>query len=205
MAIKPAAGPTRRSHGRPPMLAQPRNLAQVADLRSSRLRSERHKARLRARVASQPRESATQKAAVQIPLELLPHEPRQRELHGAVVDGAVERLEVVLDDLVERRLLRPACKLGTTSSTSRRWTTSYSSSPPWSCSERAALGTHGFAVAPSDHMTTNELLQAPAPVGSTGPPRLPAWTPLDRICPAHPIGHEEVERRDLKWLRSRPL
>ena len=32
-------------------------------------------------------------------LELLPHESRQRELHRALVDGTLERLEIALDDL----------------------------------------------------------------------------------------------------------
>ncbi len=76
------------------------------------LTGERHEARLRARVASESREPAAEKAAIEVSLELLPHEPRECELHGAVGDGAVECLEVVLDDLVERRRLRPAALVG---------------------------------------------------------------------------------------------
>ena len=58
------------------------------------------------------REPTAEKAAVEVALELLPHEPRQCELHSAVVDGAVEGLEVVLDDPVERRRFRAVMAMG---------------------------------------------------------------------------------------------
>jgi hypothetical protein len=75
---------------------------------SPALAAERHQPRLLAPVTPKTREPSAEQAAVEIALEFLPHELRQRDREGTVVHRAVERGEVVLHHLIERRLLRSA-------------------------------------------------------------------------------------------------
>src|ERR1700678_1396316 len=56
-----------------------------------------------ARAAPKPREAAAEQAAVEVRLKLLRRVLRQFDVERAIGDGAVERLEVVAHELVERR------------------------------------------------------------------------------------------------------
>jgi len=62
----------------------------------------RHKPCLCTSLAAKPREAPAQKPAVEIALELLSHEPGQRDRDRPVVDRGVERLEILRNDLVCR-------------------------------------------------------------------------------------------------------
>jgi hypothetical protein len=65
------------------------------------------------------REAAAEQSAVEVPVELFAHEARQRDRERAVVHRSVERLEVVADDLVERRSLGSAAFVGEARATRR--------------------------------------------------------------------------------------
>lgn len=72
------------------------------------LAAERHQPRLLAAITPKAPEATAEQPAVEIALELLPHEPRQRDRERTVVHRAVERREVVRHHLIERRLFRSA-------------------------------------------------------------------------------------------------
>ena len=79
--------------------------ADAGGAEATALARERHEQAVRAGAATEPREASAEDAAAQIRIELLlrvfGHTHRER----AVVDGAVQGLEVVTDDLVQRRRL----------------------------------------------------------------------------------------------------
>ena len=69
------------------------------------LARERHEQTVRAGATAEPREASAQDAAAQIRLELLLRMLRHAHRERTVVDGAVQRVEVVADNLVQRRRL----------------------------------------------------------------------------------------------------
>ena len=81
-------------------------LRQARRAEAAALAAERHQPRLLTPIAPEPHEAKAQQAAIQIALELLIHEPRKRDREGAFVHSTVERGQVVLHYLMERRLLR---------------------------------------------------------------------------------------------------
>jgi hypothetical protein len=68
--------------------------------------SEGHQVLLAARLAFEAGEAAAEQAAVEVALELTPHERWQRRSPKARDHGRVERLHVALHHRVERRRLR---------------------------------------------------------------------------------------------------
>jgi len=69
------------------------------------LATERHQPALGAPLAFQPGKTAAEKPTVEVCLQLLAGVLRDPHRERAVVDRAVQRLEVVAHDLVERRRL----------------------------------------------------------------------------------------------------
>jgi len=80
--------------------------AEARRAESSPLAAEGDEPALAARATAKPREAPAQKPTVEVGLELLLRVLRHPDGKGAVVDGAVECLQVVAHDLVERRRLR---------------------------------------------------------------------------------------------------
>jgi len=70
---------------------------------SAAFAAKRDESALVARAAPKPREAAAEQAAVEVRFELLRRVLWQLDVERAVGDGAVERLEVVAHELVERR------------------------------------------------------------------------------------------------------
>jgi hypothetical protein len=92
-------------------LAQPRppaekSLGALVRAEPAALAAPGDHAALAARATAKAREAAAEEATVEVALELLSRVPGPLYVARAVLDGAVERLEVVADDLVEARALR---------------------------------------------------------------------------------------------------
>jgi hypothetical protein len=59
------------------------------------------------RLATNSREAAAEQATVEVGIELFHRVLRQLYVERAVVNGAIERLNVIADNLIEDRRLRP--------------------------------------------------------------------------------------------------